>query len=54
MIGRENELEETVSFTDTDVFFGFVGTYDADEIKSLVFLVQDPACSIVIEDDEAD
>ena len=52
MIGVESDLEETVSFTETDVFFGFVGSYDANEIKSLVFLVQDPACSIIIEDDE--
>ena len=45
LIGSESLNEESVKFSETDVFFGFYGTEDESEIKSLGFLVHSPICS---------
>ena len=45
LIGVESDLFEGVNFSDSDVFFGFYGTENDEEIESLGFLVHDPVCS---------
>jgi hypothetical protein len=38
---------ELVTFSDTESFIGFEGSYTDNGIETMGFLVQDPACSIV-------
>lgn len=51
LIGAESSNKEAVTFSETDVFFGFYGSADEIEIKSLGFLVHSPICSKDIADD---
>ena len=42
---------EPVVFSDTEVFYGFEGTYLNNQIQTLGVLVHDPACSVEVVDD---
>ena len=54
LIGLSGDsFTEPVVFSDTEVFYGFEGTYFNNEIQTLGLLVHDPACSIdVVEIDD--